>query len=94
MFEDNKIKAIGCADADWVRKVFVSPESQGQGIGTNMLAYVEKQIRANGFDRSWAYSYPSSLDFALNRGYEIVERLTFKDRGLEIPGIKITKQLI
>ena len=55
-----------------MRQVAVEPALQGQGIGTEMVAFSESFVRSRGFSRMVLNARDTAVAFYLGLGYEIV----------------------
>ena len=93
VFEERGIHGIVCSDGEWVRKLFVKPDSRGKGLGSNLLSHAERIIRENGFNHAFIYSFPGSERFCRNKGYKLVEKKNFGSRVVEVVGLKMVKEL-
>lgn len=91
--EKNIIKGMGCADGNWIRKVFVEPRYQKKEIGTKIVQYLEKVIKENGYDKIFIYSYPFTKELCLKKGYNIIEEKVFERDKFRIIGIKMVKKI-
>lgn len=63
---------IGLRD-NLLKRLYVDPDYQGNGVGRELLAYAEQQAVNNGFKELLLYSYENSLRFYRNNGYEIIK---------------------
>ncbi len=74
---------------DRITFLAVTPEKRGQGIGSELLAACEKQIRANGYDKARVVGlFPGipgeTKEFFVRRGYEVDEE--FVEMAMDIRG--------
>ncbi|MEV6258395.1 GNAT family N-acetyltransferase [Nocardia sp. NPDC051911] len=62
----------------------VAPDARGQGIGSQMLAYLEKQLRSRGV-RVWFGNVTQDLDIERLRGFYTSHQFTVLDPGQPLP---------
>ncbi|MFH1823122.1 MAG: GNAT family N-acetyltransferase [archaeon] len=89
--EKGIIKGMGCADGNWIRKVFVDPDFKNVKIWEKIMDYLEKIIFSEGFKEIFLYAYPNLKNICLKRGYSIVEEKIFGKGKLNFVGIKMKK---
>jgi GNAT superfamily N-acetyltransferase len=69
--EDNNILATGGLGKKLIEDLYVHPEHQGKGIGTEMLGFLEQFLIKRGDEKAWLWCFRSSLGFYENHGYYI-----------------------
>ncbi|MBD3312449.1 GNAT family N-acetyltransferase [archaeon] len=63
---------IGLKD-NLLKRLYVDPDYQRNGVGRELLAYAEQQAVNNGFKELVLYSYENSLRFYRRNGYEVIK---------------------
>lgn len=72
---------------------YVGPSGQGMSIEKGLLEHMEEVARNEGLDRIWLDSLLNTTDFYESRGWEVVERHHRTRHGVEIPVVKMEKEL-
>lgn len=68
--KDNDILGMGCLDKNEIEKVYVTPEMQGKGIGSEIMSHLEFIAEENGYRELILNALPNAVGFYLMRGYE------------------------
>jgi N-acetylglutamate synthase-like GNAT family acetyltransferase len=69
---EDRIVGTASLEGDRVRTVFVAPDVQGQGIGTRLMAQVEKIARYDGIPTLFVPSSVTAEKFYAKLGFEAV----------------------
>lgn len=67
----------------WIASVIVAKDQRGKGIGTRLLRYAERKLRAHGWPRVYLYTRDKE-DYYLAKGYEVIERTAYLDHAISI----------
>ena len=71
--EGNEILlATGGLEGNWILTFFVNPREQKRGIGSRLLAHLERRAKGNGYDRVYVPASYTGLHFYQARGYRKV----------------------
>ena len=62
------------ADTAQIRYMAVHPEAQGQGIGRELLVYLEKKAAGQGATRIILDARENALEFYKKNGYQLLEK--------------------
>lgn len=91
---DTEIVGFATREGNLVRAVYVHPQSQGRGIGSDLLRVVEAAARANGMDRLAVSASLNSVGFYTTHGYERVgeSHVELGDK-LELRVVDLAKEL-
>ncbi|MGQ9661508.1 MAG: GNAT family N-acetyltransferase [Kiritimatiellia bacterium] len=67
----------------WIASVVVARDQRGKGIGTRLLSYAERKLRAHGWPRVYLYTRDKE-EYYLAKGYAVIERTTYLDHAISI----------
>jgi len=76
-----------------VESVYVAPWGRGLGLGSFLLGFAEESLRLAGLDSAWLDSSLNALEFYSGFGWTEVERHARVRKGVEIPVVKMEKNL-
>jgi citrate lyase synthetase len=94
VYEKNRnVVALGGIEGNVIKKLYVAPEEQGKGIGTEMLVHLESIGIEAGHKEFVLYCFENSVGFYKNRGYSIVGPYFFKGDRIEVPTIEMRKRV-
>ncbi len=88
-----EIIALGGIEEGWIKKMFVSYNSQGRGIGGRLINRLEEVAKIEGRSEVHLYSFPNSERFYERKGYESVEKVSLKRGNIEISTLHMKKSL-
>jgi len=90
-----KVVGMGAYENDEICRVYIDSSFKGQGIGSEIVEFVEDKMRKEGFDQSIAHAYNSSKDFWLKKGYKKsrIFSYDYPEHGFEIPTVEMVKIL-
>ena len=88
-----EIIALGGIEESWIKKMFVSHDRQGKGIGGLIIDRLEETARIEGRSEVHLYSFPNSEQFYERKGYEPIERVVLKRGNLDIWTLHMRKTL-
>ncbi|MCX6799251.1 MAG: GNAT family N-acetyltransferase [Candidatus Diapherotrites archaeon] len=73
VFEENhKIQGLVGLDKNEIRCLYVAREKRLQGIGAQLLSFIENQAKKKGYQKTFTYSAYSAQDFYKKHGYSQV----------------------
>jgi GNAT superfamily N-acetyltransferase len=90
---DDRIVGFGSMRANCIRGMYVSPEFQRRGIGRQLLAELERVAQRGGFENLRLESTFNALAFYLSEGFVQGERTSHRMRRVEIPCVRMSKDL-
>lgn len=67
-----EVCGMGAIENEEIKKIYVDLDFQGQGIGENVLNYLEDFGKENGVSEFVLHSYDNAVGFYLKHGYEVV----------------------
>lgn len=73
--------------------VYVRPDAVRRGIGTRLLDAVEREVRARGGGTVTCEASLNAVPFYRANGWTLGERLVRTMRGVELPFVRMTKDL-
>jgi len=76
--EDGVIVGIINIKEHEIKTFFVASTTQGKGVGTALLAYIEQQIVIHGCTKSTLFSTISAKSFYEKNGYHVVDEKSDK----------------
>lgn len=92
---DGEIVGFGAADVDEGKVVadYVHPAYQDQGVGTAILARVERELADGGHSEANLTASVNAESFYEQRGYDVIERTTLDEAEVEFPVVKMRREL-
>lgn len=95
VYEENEsILGMGALDKNEIRTMFTKITSQGKGIGSKILNYLESEAIKKGFDKVFLHSALNSVNFYKKKGYSYVRKLSEKKGGIILENVLMEKKLI
>jgi len=91
--DNEQVIGLGGIEEGWIKKMFIHPNRQSEGIGGRILEQLEDKARAENRNEVFLYSFPNSIRFYQGRRYSIVEDITLEMGGLKIRTTKMKKEL-
>jgi len=85
----DEVLAIASLEGNTLRRLFVNPKSQTQGIGTEMIKYREDIAKRKGYKKLIIHTFENNVEFYKKRGYSIIKPFIFKDAGVEVPTVEM-----
>jgi putative acetyltransferase len=76
-----------------IESVYVAPWGQGLGLGSFLLGFAEESARRAGLKSLWLDASLNAVSFFSGFGWQEVERHVRVRRGVELPVVKMEKQL-
>jgi putative acetyltransferase len=73
--------------------LYVAPWAQGLGLGSYFLGYAEEMARQEGLEDLWLDSSLNAVSFYSRYGWEEIGRHARIRKGVEIPVMRMEKQL-
>lgn len=76
---DDKVIGWGCLNLEEneIKAVYVDPDYLGNGIGTKMIAKIEKKAKDEGLEKLKCFSTETALDFYKAKGYQVEKETKF-----------------
>lgn len=62
----------------WLAGLYVAPEYRGRGVGRTLVAAIEEQARARGFQRIYLYTDDGEVPYYQTLGWNAVDRVNWK----------------
>lgn len=92
---DGEIVGFGAADLSEGEVVadYVHPEQQSQGVGTALLAQVERALAQAGHSEASLTASINAEPFYERRGYEATERTDLDEAEVEFPVVQMRREL-
>jgi len=78
---------------DKIGSLFVRHDSVGKGYGGKLLNFIENYAKRKRVRKVWLYSTPYAKEFYLNKGFKIVDKGIWINRGIKFPEVKMEKNL-
>jgi GNAT superfamily N-acetyltransferase len=92
--DDGRLVGTGSRLDSDVRRVFVRPEHQGQGIGRLIMAELETEALAQGIERLGLSASLPALEFYLALGYTIASEESYElEEGARLDYYEMAKDL-
>jgi GNAT superfamily N-acetyltransferase len=91
--EKGAIIGVGAIEGSHIKKVYVSPNYQGRGLGKMLLESLEQMARKNGFAECNLNSTINALNFYKKFGYEEKGAYNIEKNGLSVTFTRMTKQI-
>lgn len=89
-----QIVAVGSLSDDGeIRRVYVSPDMQGQGVGHSIMERLEIAARMRGLKQVHIASTPSAVNFYQSIGYSVAGDERLEVNGAIFETTKMTKSL-
>lgn len=89
---DNPV-ALGVLDGTEVKRVYVHPRLQRQGIGTMLVRALEAEARRRGLPHLDLQASPSSVPFYLSLGFRELHTETTTNGGAEFVHVRMFRDL-
>lgn len=67
--KDDIVIGMGCLDKNEIEKVYVMPEMQGKGIGSEIMSYLESLAEEKGCSELTLNALPNAVEFYIKKGY-------------------------
>src|SRR5690349_6563092 len=87
------VVGFGSMRANCIRGMYIAPEFQRRGVGRQLLAELERLARLGGFENLRLESTFNALPFYSSQGFAQGERTSHRMRGVEIPCVRMSKDL-
>lgn len=89
------VVGFGClvVDEPEVRAVYVHPDYDRRGVGSDLLAELEAEARDRGIDHLRLWASLNAVAFYERHGYEPVERVTLDKRGEPFDVVEMERRL-
>ncbi|MDA3836203.1 MAG: GNAT family N-acetyltransferase [Nanoarchaeota archaeon] len=68
---NNVILGMGCLDKNQIERMYIDPTYTRQGIGSQLLTYLEMIAKEDGFNEVVLHSLNNSIGFYTKQGYKI-----------------------
>jgi len=91
--KNNEIVGFGGLKKNNIKKIYVDPNHQGEGIGATLLNYLEDLASKQGQKELILYAYDNSVPFYKKHGYTVTEPFIFQRNGVDVPTVKMKKYL-
>jgi ribosomal protein S18 acetylase RimI-like enzyme len=85
------IVGVGAVELNEIRLLYVSPESQGLGVGRKLLRSLEAMVPAALFSDIFVYSNPNAVGFYRLQGYRERGHHTFRIGDQMLPTMFMSK---
>lgn len=85
------VLAIGAVETSEIKKLYVDPNFQRRGIGTEMLAHLENAAAKSMHGMFLVYCFKNSFDFYNALGYIPAGERVFEREGVKIPTLRMEK---
>ncbi|MFH2106541.1 MAG: GNAT family N-acetyltransferase [Candidatus Micrarchaeota archaeon] len=79
--KDKIIGTINLTKDGWISTFFIEPKYQGKGIGTKLLASIERIAKNKKIKTIRTHCTINSVDFYKKNGYLVVKQVVFKNYG-------------
>jgi len=91
----DKEEILGVIDLkdDKIGSLFVRYDSVGKSYGKKLLNFIEHYAKKRGIKKVWLYSTPYAEEFYLNKGFRIVSKGIWINKGIKFPEVKMEKKL-
>lgn len=93
---DEREEPVGCSDLEkdgHIQFLYVAPEAAGRGIGTRLIATLERAARDEGLDRLYSEASETALPVFLKSGFERLPRRDLKIDEVAIHNYSVEKRL-
>jgi putative acetyltransferase len=77
-----------------VEYVYVHPEAARNGVGFRLMADIEEMARAEGLDRVYLIGSLNAEEFYAHCGFQVDQRMIRMLEGIEIPCVRMSKELV
>ncbi len=91
--EKGAIVGVGAIEGAHIKKVYVSPNYQGRGLGKVLLESLEQMARENGFVECELNSTINALNFYKRFGYEEQGPFIIEKNGLSVTFTRMIKHI-
>ena len=92
--DSDGIKAVAALDGSEVRRVYVHPLRQRQGLGTMMVRSLEAEARRRGLTRIELQASLSSVAFYALLGYQELTKETTRNGDAEFIHVRMSKDIV
>ncbi len=87
------IQGVAGLDMNEVRLLYVSPDHQGRGIGSALLAHLESMVPPSLFADVFVYSTFAAVDFYRAHGFAACGEFAFDFDGEQLTTVFMTKSI-
>jgi ribosomal protein S18 acetylase RimI-like enzyme len=87
------VVGVGALDGAEIKRLYVAPTAQGQGVGRALLARLEAEAASRGIVRVWLEASPSSVGFYTAAGYNAGEPYRFTKGAAEFEVVRMAKEI-
>ncbi|MDD5331883.1 MAG: GNAT family N-acetyltransferase [Candidatus Nanoarchaeia archaeon] len=91
--EKGAIVGVGAIEGAHIKKIYVSPNYQGKGLGKVILESLEQRARENGFVECELNSTINALNFYKRFGYEEKGPFIIEKNELSVTFTRMTKRI-
>lgn len=92
---EGRIAGIGGVQLNEIRLLYVAPEHQGCGLGSDLLRHLESMMTSPPFTDAFVYSSLEAVRFYLRHGFSVEGDFSFElGDGLELPTVFMRKPLL
>jgi len=92
--DSDGIAAVAALDGSEVKRVYVHPRRQRQGIGTMMVRSLESEARRRGLTRVELQTSPSSVAFYVLLGFRELTKETTRNGDAEFIHVRMSKDIV
>lgn len=85
----NKIVATVGLDVNEVKRMYVNPDLQGMGIGTEIIEYLKNLAKENKQQELFLYSWKSSVGFYKKVGFISVREFIYEEQEIKVPLVEM-----
>ncbi|MFC2100678.1 GNAT family N-acetyltransferase [Bacteroidota bacterium] len=93
LLNQDKIIGTGCIIKDIIEVIFVDPEYQNNGFGTDILYYLEMNARKSGIRLTKLNAMKVSFGFFEKAGYKTIRKYQEKVNNMVIDYFEMTRML-
>lgn len=92
--EEGMILGMGALDKNEIRTMFTRISSQGKGVGSKILKYLESEAIKKGYKKVFLHAALNAVEFYKKQGYLYIKKLNEKKDNVIIKNILMEKKLI